>query len=213
MAWRAWADSSGSQGRDPGAGAHEHPAHAVGQGAHTAGLADDDVTVAQGTGGLAQALALPDLGHHLLAFPPGADTRQGLEGFPPADAVDGETGVALKVAQGLVSERAEDRVDSPRVEAEAAEHALQGGHVVAAQHAVAVVEEPVTKTAARFDQRVPGLGAADAVDPQPPMILEGTDAGVGRLAVPAELIGGGVEPEGAQPLLQVPDRFEAAARA
>jgi hypothetical protein len=57
------------------------------------------------------------------------------------------------------------------------------------------------------------LGPADAVDAQPPVSLEGPDGGISPVAVPAELIGGYFEPERGQPLLQVPDRFEAAARA
>jgi hypothetical protein len=43
------------------------------------------------------------------------------------------------------------------------------------------------------------------------MSLEGPDGGISPVAVPAELIGGYVEPERGQPLLQVPDRFKAAA--
>jgi hypothetical protein len=43
--------------------------------------------------------------------------------------------------------------------------------------------------------------------------LEGPNGGIGPVAVPAELIGGYVEAEPGQPLLQVPDRFKAAARA
>jgi hypothetical protein len=189
----------------------QDPADTVGEGADAARLADDDVAVAQGTGRLAQALALPDLGHHLLTLDPGSDPRESLEGFPAADAVNGEAGVALEVPQGLVGERSEDAVDPAGIEAEAPEHALKGGDVVAPQHAAAVIEQAVAETTPGFDQGVPGLRTAHAVDAQPPVSLEGPDGGIGPVAVPAELIGGDVEPQGDQPLLQVPDRVEAAA--
>jgi hypothetical protein len=57
------------------------------------------------------------------------------------------------------------------------------------------------------------LGPAHAVDAQPPVSLEGPDGAISPVAVPAELIGGYVEPERGEPLLQVPDRFKAAAQA
>ena len=84
----------------------------------------------------------------------------------PADLVGRETGVALERAERALGLRPEDAVLAAGVEAERVEPALQLDHVVAAQHRLAQVEQPVAEREAALDQRGPRLGAADAVDPQ-----------------------------------------------
>ena len=54
---------------------------------------------------------------------------------------------------------------------------LELGHVVAAQHGGAAVEEAVAEATTGLDQGRPGLAAADPVDPQAPAVLERLDGG------------------------------------
>ena len=68
---------------------------------------------------------------------------------------------------------AEDAVLAAGVEAERVQAALELGDVVAAQHRPAAVEQAVAEAEAALDQRRPGLRPADAVDPQPAVVLEG----------------------------------------
>ena len=103
------------------------------------------------------------------------------DGGRPGDAVDGQAGVALELAERGRGQVAEDAVDPPGVEPERAQPLLQLGHVVAPQHRGAAVEEAVAEAPAGLDQGGPGLAAADAVDPQAPAVLEGLDRGPGAL--------------------------------
>ena len=63
----------------------------------------------------------------------------------PAHAVGLETGVALELAQRGLGLGAEDAVLAAGVEAERVQPALQLGHVVAAQHRPAQVEQPIAE--------------------------------------------------------------------
>ena len=59
---------------------------------------------------------------------------------------------------------------------------LEIDHVVAAQHGRAAVEETITEAKTGFDQDVPRLGPADAVDPESTQVLERLDGGPGAVA-------------------------------
>jgi hypothetical protein len=88
------------------------------------------------------------------------------EGRAADDAVDGEAGVALELAEGTDGGVAEDAVDPTGVEAEGAQALLQLRHVVAPQHGGPAVQEAITQPKTGLHERVPGLGAADPVDAQ-----------------------------------------------
>jgi hypothetical protein len=128
------------------------------------------------------------------------------EGGPPEDSVDRQAGVALELGQRPRGEVAEDPVDPTGVEAERAQPQLEVGHVVAALHGCAPVEEAVADAKTSLDQGVPRLEAADAVNPQAAEVLERLDRGTGAVpedpirvedTVPAE--------DGGQPVLDVRD--------
>jgi hypothetical protein len=87
------------------------------------------------------------------------------EGGPPEYSVDRETGVALELGQRPRGQVAEDPVDPTGIKAERAQPQLEVGHVVAALHGCAPEQEAVTEAETGFDQGIPCLGAADAVDP------------------------------------------------
>ena len=80
--------------------------------------------------------------------------------------------VALELPERVLGLRSEDAVLAAGVEAERVEPPLQLGHVVAAQHGRAQVEQAIAERTATLDQRAPGLGPADAVDAQPAARLE-----------------------------------------
>src|SRR5579872_5052956 len=84
----------------------------------------------------------------------------------PEDPVDGHAGVALQVGQGPGRVRPEDPVDLAGVESESAQPALQVSDVVAPDHGLALIQTAIAEPVAGFDDRRPGLGAADAVDAQ-----------------------------------------------
>jgi hypothetical protein len=137
---------------------------------------------------------------------PALESQQFTEGGAPEDAVDGETGVALELGQCPRGQVAEDPVDPTGVEAECAQPQLEVGHVVAALHGCAPVEEAVADAKTSLDQGVPRLEAADAVNPQAAEVLERLDRGTGAVpedpirvedTVPAE--------DGGQPVLDVRD--------
>jgi hypothetical protein len=87
------------------------------------------------------------------------------EGGPPEYSVDRETSVALELGQRPRGQVAEDPVDPTGIKAERAQPQLEVGHVVAALHGCAPEQEAVTEAETGFDQGIPCLGAADAVDP------------------------------------------------
>ncbi len=134
------------------------------------------------------------------------------EGRGPQDAVHGEPGVALEVGQGLGAELTEDAVHPSGVEAEGGEASLQVSDVVAAQHGPTEIEEPVSQSQPGFDQGRPGLGAAHAVDPQAPAVLEPLDGGLGAHAEDPFGVRRTWQLDQGQPPLQVGDSLALVAR-
>ena len=92
-------------------------------------------------------------------------------------------------------------VSKPR----APEALLELGHVVAPEHRTSSGENPVAEAVAGLDQEIPGLRAADPVDPQPPAVLEGLQRGPGGRAEHPGQVTGGREPEGPEPATHVTD--------
>ena len=129
---------------------------------------------------------------------------------PPDDAVDGEAGVALELAERPHRGVAEDAVDPAGVEAQRAQALLQLGDVVTAQHGGPAVQEAVAEPETGLDQGVPGLRPADAVDPQAAQALEGLEGGAGgrdRRSPSAST--GAPGQDGGQAVLDVGDRVAA----
>ena len=157
----------------------QKPAQGGHGGVEPALLADGHPPVGQGPGRGPEPLAVAHRGHQLGVVVAGAEPEELGHGRGPGDAVDGQPDVALELAQGGRGQVAEDAVHPTGVEAEGAEPLLQLGHVVAPQHGRPPVEEAVPERAPGLDQGRPGLGAADAVDPQAPAVLEGLDGGPG----------------------------------
>ena len=110
---------------------------------------------------------------------------------------------SAKARRGQV---AEDAVDPAGVEAERAQPQLEVGHVVAALHRRAPVEEPVAEAETGLDQGVPRLWAADAVDPQATQMLERLDGGAGAVTEhPIGVVRPAAAEDGGQPVLDVRD--------
>jgi hypothetical protein len=168
-------------------------------------LADHDPAAVEGPGRAPEALALPHARHRVGVALPGAHAREGGEGGRSAHGVAGETGIALKLENGPLSVLAEDAVDTTGVEPQRAQAALEVGDVVASERGRGVVEQPVGEAVAGFDQRAPRLGPADAVDPQPPLLLEAANRGLGAGREAARLVAAGGVPGCGQACLQVAD--------
>ena len=163
----------------------------------------------QGGGGPAQRGPGPHRRDQLGLVVAALEAEQLAQGGAADDAVDGQAGVALELAQGAHRGVAEDAVHPPGVEAEGAQALLELGHVVAPEHRGPAVQEAVAEPETGLDQGVPGLGAADAVDPQPPPVLEGLDRGPGGRAEEAVGVDGRARQDGGQAALDVGDRVAA----
>ena len=164
---------------------------------------------AQGGGGVAQGGPGPHGGDQRGLVVAALQAHQLLEGGPADDAVDGKAGVALELVQGPHGGVPEDPVDPAGVEAQRAQALLQLGHVVTPQHGGPAVEEAVTQPETGLDQGVPGLGAADAVDPQAAQALEGLEGGPRGRAEDAVGVDGRAREDGGQAVLDVGDRVTA----
>jgi hypothetical protein len=178
--------------------------HRPNEPAQSTALSDDDSTLREGSGSLAQSLPFSDARHGLTAL---AELVQGADSGRPTDGIDRQAGVALEVEQRLLGLRAEDPVHLAGVEAERAQPALQVGHVVAPQHRGVAIEHAVAQLVAGLDQGGPRLLAADAVVAQPALTLERADRLDGRLAVVPELAGGERGAGGEEAPLDVADGF------
>ena len=176
-----------------GAGLAQRLGHGPGDDAEAAELADHDPAPGQGAGRPAQLLGLAHGGDDG-PVDPVAEAVEGVDRLVAADAVGGQTDVALEVVERPGGQGAEDPVDPAGVEAEAAEAPLQLGDVVAAEVGGAVVEEAVAEVPAGLDQGGPGLLVAEAVDPEAPGALEGADGRLGGGAVTPDLGAAGVKP-------------------
>ena len=166
------------QGGDPGprrrrAGAAGRPAAAP----SPPDLADGQVASGQGRGGARRSCSRARTVETSSDWSWRAWTRSSSGGWlAPHDAVDGEPGVALELGTGPRGQVAEDPVDPPGVEAQGARGAAgvrprrrRAAWACGGRGSGRPRREP------GLDQGVPGLGAADAVDPQAPAVLEGLD--------------------------------------
>jgi len=128
------------------------------------------------------------------------------------DPVDRQARVALELPEGGRGGVTHDAVHPPGVEAQGPQALLEVGHVVAALHGSAAVQEPVAQCEAGLDQGVPGLRPADPVDPQAAPVLERLERGPGPGAEDAVGVDGGAAGcDGGQTVLDVGDRVTAVA--
>jgi hypothetical protein len=123
----------------------------------------------------------------------------------PGDAVNREADVALELGQGPRGPIAEDPVDPAGIETQGAQPLLEFNYIVTPQHRRAPIQESVTEMKTRFHQGVPRLGAADAVDPQSPQVLEGLDGRPRPVAVDPVGVDRSATEDGGQPALDVGD--------
>jgi hypothetical protein len=104
------------------------------------------------------------------------------ERFRAADAVNGKPDVALELPQSSGGVVAEYPVDPSGVETQCPEALLKLGDVVTAEHRNLARKHPVPEAIVGFDQRRPGLRAADAVNGKAATPLETPDR-LGRVLV------------------------------
>ena len=152
---------------------------------------------------MAKRLALTHLGYALGAAGVAGQTVEQRDRLVARDAVGGQAGVRLELGERARSRRAEDAVDSARVEAEQAETALELSDVIATLHRSAEVEESIAELVAGLDDRGPGLVIADAGDLEPTRHLECSYRDLGRGPVLAVFDPTGVEPGSCQSALEV----------
>ncbi len=193
-----------------GATAGQDPPDAVRQGGQAARLAHDDPAAPQCPGRIPEALAFPDLGHHVP--PVGMPTHhlEDVQGLGPDDAVrHRDAHVALEVADRGVGLRSEDPVDPAGVEAERAHAPLQRSHVVPPKHGPPVVQQPVAEGVPGFDERAPCLLAAHTITAQPAPRLESEHRLLRAGPEDRSLIASRVEAQRLQSFLQVTDSFSA----
>ena len=193
----------------PGAAEDQTAPHGPGHAAQAAALADGHVAAAERRWGVAQLGPGPYGRDQLGVGVAGLEADQLAQRGRADDGVDRQPGVALELGQAPGRGVAEDAVDPAGVEAEGAQALLEVGHVVAALHGGAPVQEAVTEVEAGLDQGVPGLVAADAVDPDAPDVLEGLDGGPGPGAEDAVGVDAGAGQDGGQAVLDVRDRLAA----
>lgn len=195
------------EGDGLGTGLGQRPHHGIGEGVEAAGVAHNHPTTVERAGRLAHVLPLVHGRHRDRVLVADSYPAQDGQSGGPAHGVACEPGVALELEDGPLGVFAEDAVDPPGVEAEGAQTALELGHVVTPQRGRGVIQQPVAQLVAGLDQRPPGLGPADAVDPQAPSLLERADAGLGAGSVDAGPIRAGLVAGGTQPGLEIPDRL------
>ncbi len=194
---------------DPDAGEGQAPAQGASDAAEPPALADCDVPTLKGRGSAAQGGPGPHGRDKLGVVVTALETEQLTEGGTPHDAVDGEAGVALELAQGTGRVVTEDAVHPPGVEPECAQALLEVRHVVTPQHRSPAVEKAVTDPKSGLDQGLPRLQPADPVDAQAPQALEGLDRGARALTEEPVGIDGNARQYGGQTVLYVGDRVAA----
>src|SRR5262249_31680014 len=128
------------------------------------------------------------------------------------DAVGREPGVTLELEERAGGVGSEDPVLLARVETERVQATLQFGDVVAPQHRLGDVEQPVAEPEAARDECGPGLGPANPVDAQGAFLLERADLPLRGGTEASELFQRYVEADGGEATLEVADRFTAPAR-
>ena len=190
-----------------GAAGLQGAADGPGQRAQAAEMPDDDPPALEGGLAVAQPLDLPHDGHGRAGGRPPLQALEGADRLRPADAVRRQLDVALELGQCVGRVGTEDPVHPPRVEAEAAEPALELGHVVTPEVGATQVERPVAEHPAGLDERVPRDVIAHAVRRQAVILLERGDRGARLVAVVAPLRARRSEAGGRQPPLEVPDRI------
>lgn len=195
-----------------GAGGGQAPADGVDQRVEAARFADSDPAVRQGARRLTEQFAVAHGAHQLRLGVAWRHPLQLVQGLDTEDAVDGEANVALEFGEGGGGVLPEDAVDPPGVEAESRQSLLQLSDVVAAQHGLAQVQQaPLTKAVAGFHQSGPGLGTADAVDPQATSVLKGLHCCSGSRPEATRRIGRRDEAGLVQAVLQIVDRVTSVA--
>jgi hypothetical protein len=160
---------------DPAPG--QPPLEGTRDGAEPAALADGDVPAPQGGRSMAQRGPGSHGGDQLGIVVAALQADELAEGRPADDAVYGEAGVALEVDEGVHGGVPEDAVDAARVETQRAQALLQLGHIVTPQHRGPAVQEAVTEPKTSLYQGIPGLRAADAVDPEATEALKSLERG------------------------------------
>ena len=127
-----------------------------------------------------------------------------------ADAVGGEPGVALEVAQGSLGLGPEDAVDPAGVEAEVPSARCSSATSSPRSIGLAQVEQPVAEPAAGLDQGGPGRSRRRCRDAgRPRRCWKAQDRRLGGRPVRAAGLDRGVEPHRGQPPLEVPHRSPA----
>jgi len=107
----------------------------------------------------------------------------------------------LEIADGGIGLGPEDAIDPTGVESERAETALQGRHIITAEHGAPVVEQPVPERQPGLHQRTPRLLAAHTIAADAPRQLERADRPFGARPEDRILIPGPVEAQRLQTFL------------
>jgi hypothetical protein len=163
------------EGRYPGACGDEVAPKRSRCGAHSADLANSEVSAGKGRLSVAKLLAGLDGRHKLAAFVARLKPQQLAERGRSKNSVDRESSISLKLAEGICSGVSKYAVDAASVETQRSKPLLQLSNVIATQHWAAPVEKTISERPAGFDQHVPGLLSADPVDAQTSSMLKGLD--------------------------------------
>src|SRR5262249_7416328 len=189
----------------PGARLGQASAHGVTERLEPGCGRDEDAPPAQSAGATVQNLALAHAGNG-----PGgelADPAQCGDRRPTTEAVRRQPDVALELGHchgGLLTE---DAVFATGVEPERVQPMLELGDVVAPQHRLAEVQGAIPERETALDQRRPRLRAAQPVDLEAALFLEGAYGRFGGGPELARLVRGRVVPEPGESALQVTDGF------
>ena len=105
-----------------------------------------------------------------------------------ADAVDGQAGVALELADGMGGQWAEDSVDTTTIEAQPRQVRLEFVDVIAAQVGRCEIQHSIAERPGCLDQRGPRCRVAHTVGAQTPRCLEVDDRLLGDAAIQAVVL-------------------------
>ena len=174
------------------------------------GLADGDVAPCERRRGLSKELPGAHRRDELEGLgTPRRDPAELMEALGAEDPVDRERGVLLELAHRLGGRVTEDAVDAAGVEPQRAESLLELCDVVPALHRGAPVQEAVTEPVPGLDEGLPRLHAADAVDPEPAVLLERFDRRARRAPEAPHFVADGAVAEREEAVLDVSHRLPA----
>ena len=178
----------------------------AGHRAQTTTLANPNMAPSERVGLFASSLGLAHRGHERKGLVAGRDANQLIDGERAGHGVSRQLDVSLELSHRLRGCITEDAVDSPGIEPERTQAALELSHIVTPLHRLGPVQESRAQVEASFNQGRPRSAPHDPVDPEAPLALEQLNGRSGRRAELTDRVGDGTDTEVTQSSLDVSNR-------